>query len=117
MRKIVAKRKYKYPMALEREYAKQLAGLVKGMFRTIEKDLPKMVQVVKQNQIKMDADDPNDDLDELMEYFASVLLLREKAEPYVRRMWDKVNRYTDKEIREIFVALFGTSVSMRGLKA
>ena len=115
--KIVAKRKYKYPMGLEREYAKQIAGLVKGMFRTIEKDLPKMVQVVKQNQIKMDADDPNDDLDELMEYFASVLLLREKAEPYVRRMWDKVNRYTDKEIREIFVALFGTSVSMRGLKA
>ena len=115
--KIVAKRKYKYPMGLEREYAKQLAGLVNGMFRTIEKDLPKMVQVVKQNQIKMDADDPNDDLDELMEYFASVLLLREKAEPYVRRMWDKVNRYTDKEIREIFVALFGTSVSMRGLKA
>lgn len=117
MRKIVAKKKYKYPMALEREYAKQLAGLVGGMFRTIKRDVPRMVELVKSNQIKMDADDPNDDLDELMEYFASVLLLREKAEPYVRRMWDKVNRYTDKEIREIFVALFGTSVSMRGLKA
>ena len=117
MKKIVAKRKYRYPMGLEREYAKQLAGLVKGMFRTIEKDLPKMVQVVKQNQIKMDADDPNDDLDELMEYLASVILLREKAEPFVNRMWDKVNHYTDREIREIFVALFGTSVSMRGLKA
>ena len=117
MRKIVAKKKYKYPMALEREYAKQLAGLVAGMFGAIKKDVPRMVQMVKRNQIKMDADDPNDDLDELMEYFASVLLLREKAEPYVRRMWDKVNRYTDKEIREIFVALFGTSVSMRGLKA
>lgn len=117
MRKIVAKRKYRYPMGLEREYAKQLAGLVDAMFRTIKKDVPKMVQIVKRNQIKMDADDPNDDLDELMEYFASVLLLREKAEPYVRRMWDKVNRYTDKEIREIFVAVFGASVSMRGLKA
>ena len=117
MRKIVAKKKYKYPMALEREYAKQLAGLAAGMFGAIKKDVPRMVQMVKRNQIKMDADDPNDDLDELMEYFASVLLLREKAEPYVRRMWDKVNRYTDKEIREIFVALFGTSVSMRGLKA
>lgn len=117
MRKIVAKRKYRYPMALEREYAKQIAGLVGGMFRTIKKDVPRMVQMVKSNQIKMDADDQNDDLDELMEYFASVLLLREKAEPFVNRMWNKVNRYTDKEIREIFVALFGTSVSMRGLKA
>ena len=117
MRKIVAKKKYKYPMALEREYAKQLAGLAAGMFGAIKKDVPRMVQMVKRNQIKMDADDPNDDLDELMEYLASVILLREKAEPYVRRMWDKVNRYTDKEIREIFVALFGTSVSMRGLKA
>ena len=117
MKKIVAKRKYRYPMGLEREYAKQIAGLVNGMFRTIKKDVPRMVALAKSNQIKMDADDPNDDLDELMEYFASVLLLREKAEPFVNRMWDKVNHYTDREIREIFVALFGTSVSMRGLKA
>lgn len=117
MRKIVAKKKYKYPMALEREYAKQLAGLAAGMFGAIKKDVPRMVQMVKRNQIKMDADDPNDDLDELMEYLASVILLREKAEPFVNRMWDKVNHYTDREIREIFVALFGTSVSMRGLKA
>lgn len=104
-------------MGLEREYAKQLAGLVGGMFRTIKKDVPRMVQMVKSNQIKMDADDPNDDLDELMEYIASVLLLRQKAEPYVSRMWDKVNRYTDKEIKEIFVAVFGASVSLRGLRA
>ena len=116
MKKIVAKRKYRYPMALEREYAKQIAGLVNGMFSTIKKDVPSMVKLVKSNQIKMDAD-ANTDLDEFMEYLASVLLLREKAEPFVSRMWDKVNRYTDKEIREIFVAVFGASVSMRGLKA
>ena len=117
MRKIVAKRKYRYPMGLEREYAKQLNGLVGGMFRTIKKDIPQMVQMVKRNQIKMDADDPNEDLDKLMEYLASTLLLKEKAVPYVDRMWDKVNRYTDKEIKEIFVAIFGASVSMRGLRA
>lgn len=104
-------------MGLEREYAKQLNGLVGGMFRTIKGDVPRMVQMVKRNQIKMDADDPNDDLDELMEYLASTLLLRDKAEPYVMRMWDKVNRYTDKEVKEIFVAIFGASVSLRGLRA
>ena len=117
MKRVVAKKKYKYPMALEREYAKQLAGLVAGMFRTIRKDMPDMVRVVKNNLITMDADDPNDDIDDLMEYLASVLLLRQKAEPVVYRMWDKVNRYTDREIREIFMALFGTGVSMRGLRA
>ena len=117
MKRIVAKKKYKYPMALEREYAKQIAGLVAGMFRTIEKSKPDMVKLVRKNQIVMDADDPNDDIDELMEYLASVILLREKAEPFVYRMWDKVNRYTDREIREIFMALFGTGVSMRGLRA
>ena len=104
-------------MGLEREYAKQLNGLVVGMFRTIKKDVPQMAQMVKRNQITMDADDPNEDLDKLMEYLASVLLLKEKSVPYVQRMWDKVNRYTDKEIREIFVAIFGASVSMRGLRA
>ena len=90
-------------MGLEREYAKQIAGLVGGMFRTIKRDVPRMVALVKSNQIKMDAD-ANTDLDEFMEYLASVLLLRQKAEPFVSRMWDKVNRYTDKEIREIFTA-------------
>ena len=115
MRKIVAKRKYKYPMALEREYAKQLAGLTKGMFNKIKHEIPDMVKLVKSNQIRMD--DANDDLDEFMESLAGILLLRDSAEPYVRRMWDKVNTYTDKEIRNIFVALFGTSVSMRGLRS
>ena len=117
MKRIVAKRKYRYPMGLEREYAKQLAGLTDAMFRTIKKDVPQMVGLVKRNQIKMDADDPNEDLDKLMEYLASVLLLKEKSVPYVLRMWDKVNRYTDKEIKEIFVAIFGASVSLRGLRA
>ena len=117
MKRIVAKRKYRYPMGLEREYAKQLAGLTDAMFRTIKKDVPQMVQMVKRNQITMDADDPNEDLDKLMEYLASVLLLKEKSVPYVQRMWDKVNRYTDKEVKEIFTAIFGASVSMRGLRA
>ena len=117
MKRIVAKRKYRYPMGLEREYAKQLAGLTDAMFRTIKKDVPQMVQMVKRNQITMDADDPNIDLDEFMEYLASVLLLRQKAEPYVSRMWDKVNRHTDKEVKEIFTAIFGASVSLRGLRA
>jgi len=117
MKRIVAKKKYRYPMGLEREYAKQLAGLTDAMFRTIKKDVPQMVQMVKRNQITMDADDPNEDIDKLMEYLASVLLLKEKSVPYVDRMWDKVNRYTDKEIKEIFVAIFGASVSLRGLRA
>ena len=117
MKRIVAKRKYRYPMGLEREYAKQLAGLTDAMFRTIKKDVPQMVGLVKRNQITMDADDPNEDLDKLMEYLASVLLLKEKSVPYVDRMWDKVNRYTDKEIKEIFTAIFGASVSLRGLRA
>ena len=117
MKRIVAKRKYRYPMGLEREYAKQLAGLTDAMFRTIKGDVPQMVGLVKRNQIKMDADDPNEDLDKLMEYLASVLLLKEKSVPYVQRMWDKVNRYTDKEVKEIFTAIFGASVSLRGLRA
>ena len=115
--KIVAKRKYRYPMGLEREYAKQLKGLVDEMFSTIRKEVPDMVALVKKNTIRLDADNPNISLDEFMEYLASILLIREKAEPYVRRMWDKVNKYTDKEVKEIFAALFGASVSLRGLRA
>ena len=53
MKRIVAKKKYKYPMGLEREYAKQLAGLVAGMFRTIRKEVPDMVKLVKQNHFSL----------------------------------------------------------------
>ena len=117
MKKIVAKKKYRYPMGLEREYAKQLKGLTGQMFSTIKKDVPQMTDMVKKNMIRLDADDPNVALDSFMEYLAGVLLLRDKAEPYVRRMWDKVNVYTDKQVKQIFAAVFGASVSMRGLKA
>lgn len=117
MRKIVAKKKYKYPMGLEREYAKQLRFLTDGMFGKIKKTVPEMVAIIKRNRINLDADDPNDDLDAYMEELASVLMLRESADPYVRKMWQKVNNFTDRQIREIYEALFGSSVSMRGLRA
>ena len=117
MKKIVAKKKYRYPMGLEREYAKQLRFLTDEMFGKIKKTVPQMVAIIKKNRINLDADDPNDDLDAYMEYLASILLLRQTADPYVRKMWQKVNKFTDKQIREIYEALFGASVSMRGLRA
>ena len=115
--KIVAKKKYRYPMGLEREYAKQLKGLTDAMFGKIKKTVPQMVAIIKKNRINLDADDPNDDIDKFMVELASILKLRESAEPYVRKMWVKVNKYTDTQIKEIFGALFGSNVSMRGLKA
>ena len=117
MKKIVAKKKYKYPMGLEREYAKHLRFLTDEMFGKIQKTVPQMVAIIKKNRINLDADDPNDDIDEYMEYLASILQLRKTADPYVRKMWQKVNKFTDKQIREIYEALFGASVSMRGLRA
>lgn len=112
--KIVAKRKYKYPMALEREYAKQIRGITADMFDMIRKQLPKIITLIKKHRIKLD--DDSDDVDEYMETLTALLLLSDHAEPYTRRMWRKVQSYTDKEIRQIFQALFGSSVSMRGLK-
>ena len=62
--KIVAKRKYRYPMGLEREYAKQIAGLVGGCSPPSKRMFPGWWKLVKSNQIKMDAD-ANTDLDEV----------------------------------------------------
>ena len=115
--KIVAKKKYRYPMGLEREYAKQLKGLTDAMFGKIKKSVPEMVAIIKKNYINLDADDPNDDIDAFMVELASAISLRQNAEPYVLRMWSKVNKFTDTQVREIFQSLFGTSMSLRGLKA
>lgn len=115
--KIVAKKKYHYPMGLEREYAKQLKGLTDDMFATIRKKVPQMVDLIKKYQIKLDDDDePAEEIGIFMSELAALLILTEKADPYVRRMFDKVKTFSEKETQEIFASLFGATASLQGLR-
>ena len=51
---IVPKRKWRYPLSIEREYAKFLVQLVQKKFKVIESFLPEMADKIYRNRIKQD---------------------------------------------------------------
>lgn len=113
MTQIVAKKKIRYPLALEREYSKELVGEVKEMFDIIESRIPAMVRLIKQHNLRGDADDDNDALDDFMEKLAAVLLLADKSKRYVLAMYKKVKIHNEKEFREVTKSVFGRPLAFK----
>ena len=113
MAQIVAKKKIRYPLALEREYSKELVGEVKEMFDIIESRIPAMVRLIKQHNLRGDADDDNDALDDFMEKLAAVLMLARKSKRYVTAMYKKVKLHSEKEFREVTKSVFGRPLAFK----
>lgn len=113
MTQIVAKKKIRYPLALEREYSKELVGEVKEMFDIIESRIPAMVRLIKQHNLRGDADDDNDALDDFMEKLAAVLLLADKSKRYVTAMYKKVKIHNEKEFRAVTKSVFGRPLAFK----
>lgn len=113
MTQIVAKKKIRYPLALEREYSKELVGEVKEMFDIIESRIPAMVRLIKQHNLHSDADDDNDALDDFMEKLAAVLLLADKSKRYVLAMYKKVKIHNEKEFRAVTKSVFGRPLAFK----
>ena len=113
MTQIVAKKKIRYPLALEREYSKELVGAVKEMFDIIESRIPAMVRLIKQHNLRGDADDDNDALDDFMEKLAAVLLLADKSKRYVTAMYKKVKIHNEKEFRAVTKSVFGRPLAFK----
>ena len=113
MAQIVAKKKIRYPLALEREYSKELVGEVKEMFDIIESRIPAMVRLIKQHNLRGDADDDNDALDDFMEKLAAVLMLADKSKRYVLAMYKKVKTHSEKEFREVTKSVFGRPLAFK----
>ena len=109
--KVVAKRKWRYPMSLERQYAKQLVAYVKRKFAVIDAHRQEIVDVVAQYAVRMD----DDSLMESVSAQISVLLDRierdmESADDLTRamnNMFDAVNRYNASEFNALTKSLFG----------
>lgn len=113
MTQIVAKKKIRYPLALEREYSKELVGEVKEMFDIIESRIPAMVRLIKKHNLRGNADDDNDALDDFMEKLAAVLLLADKSKRYVLAMYKKVKTHNEKEFREVTKSVFGRPLAFK----
>lgn len=109
--KVVAKRKWRYPMSLERQYAKQLVAYVKRKFAVIDEHRQEIIDTVAQYAVRTD----DDSLMESVSAQISVLLDRierdmESADDLTRamnNMFDAVNRYNASEFNALTKSLFG----------
>lgn len=113
MKRIVAKKKIRYPMALEREYSKQIVSSVDDMFKTIKSRIPAMVKLIKKHNLHSDADDDNEALDDFMEKLAALLFLASRSRKYVTAMLKKVKTHNERQFREITKSVFGRPLVFR----
>lgn len=110
---IIAKKKIRYPMALEREYSKELVGCVKDMFDIIKSRIPAMVRLIYQHNLRRDADDDNEALDDFMEKLAALLLLARKSKRYTTAMFRKVKLHNEKEFKAVTKSVFGRPLAFK----
>ena len=100
---IVPKRKWRYPLSIEREYAKLLVAVIKKKFEVIESFLPEMTEKIYRNRIKQDG--IGDWLGNL------VTKIKRKVEkisalPIVNKIFGKVDKYVKTEQTETLKSVF-----------
>lgn len=118
---IIPKRKWRYPLSIEREYAKLLVQLVQKKFEVIETFLPEIVDKVYRNRLDED-DDEEESLTEKMLKAAGVAFLFDKirrrikkisALPIVNKIFGKVDKHTKTEQAETFKSVFGAEIQQK----
>ena len=113
MTQIVAKKKIRYPMALERQYSKEIVSCVNDMFDIIKSRIPAMVRLIKQHNLRSDADDDNEALDDFMEKLAALLLLARKSRKYVTDMYKKVKLHNEAQFKAVTKSVFGRPLAFK----
>ena len=109
--KVVAKRKWNYPLSQERLYAKYLVAYVERKFKVIQAFIPELKDVILTYGIKTDADDDmtlvnahmNVAIDQMTQAVESPDVMR----PVIQRMFQNVDAYALHEFNAITKSLFG----------
>lgn len=102
---IVAKRKIKYPLGLERAYAKEIVAHTKSLFSVVRSFVPKMVGLLSTSVIAFD--DTEDELSRLMREIAAAVESLPSMENQVSKMYDAVRKRASDEITAVFMSVFG----------
>lgn len=112
--KVVPKKQWRYPLGLERTYAKLLVAHVQRMFKVINAFLPEMREVILRYAVKLDADDDNTlvnaHIDILIDQLTRATENHTAMLSVIRRMFDQVDRYNQKEWDAITKSVFGVPV-------
>lgn len=107
---IVPKRKWRYPLAIEREYARFLVQLVQKKFEVIESFLPEMTDKVFENRIRQDGfgDWLGNLVDKVKRKVEKISAL-----PIINKIFGKVDKHVKTEQSETFKSVFGAEVQQK----
>jgi len=115
---IIPKRKIRYPIAIEREYAKLLVAYVKAEYEIIESFIPEMTDALIRNAIKQDdTDDYEESLTEKMLKVAGLLVVFDKMRKKLQKIsptkiidkiFGRVNKHVEREHSETIKSVFGS---------
>lgn len=103
---IVPKRKWQYPISIEREYARLLTAYVDKELEIVEEFLPDMVDSVYRNSVHNDA--IGDWLGNLVDRVQKKV--KEKLTPLaaIRKTFQQVNKFVSTQMTETVESLFGS---------
>lgn len=103
---IVPKRKWRYPLAIEREYAKLLVAYVDKEMEIVESFLPEIADSVYRNSIRTDG--IGDWLGNLVDNVQRKVKQKLSALPVINRIFKQVNQHVSREMTETTESLFGS---------
>ena len=110
--KIIAKRRIRYPMGLERAYAKEIVAHTKSLFDVVQSFIPKMIDLLSTSMIAFD--DTEDELSRLMREIAEAVESLPSMENQVSKMYAAVRKHATNEIASVFTSVFGALPYMTG---
>ena len=108
--KVVAKRKIKYPIALERTWAKEIVSHVAALMNVVKSYAPRMGRTLLSMAAVFDADDGEleDELSATMDEMGEEVDSLPSMRPQAEKMYDRVDRHAYMELAAVFDVVFGT---------
>lgn len=103
---IIPKRKWRYPIAIEREYAKYLVAYVDAEMAVVRSFLPEIGEAVWRNGIRTDG--IGDWLGNLVDKVGRKVKEKLSTLPILGKIFKQVNRHVSSEMTETMKSLFGT---------
>jgi len=107
---IVPKQKWRYPMAIEREYAKDLVRYVEAEMKIVESLLPEMVEAVWRNRLQKDSfnnDGLGDWLGSLVKKVENKIAKVLSPVKAIEKTFTKVAKHVKEQFGGIFKSVFG----------
>lgn len=109
--KVVPKRQWKYPLSLERTYAKQLVAHVQRVISVVKAFVPEMRDTILRYAVKLDADEENTAANAhiaiVVDQIRRACESSESMRSIVQRMFEQVGRYNDREFKACIRGVLG----------